>query len=190
MLICQDLARGYQRKHISPGCILKIDLQKAFDSIHWGFLKEFLTALKFPLSFIKWILACVTSITFSIHLSGQDSERFEGGKELRQGDRLPPLLLVISMEYLFRLLKVASSQEGFIYHPHCKPTGLTRLMFADDLLLFCKADPTSLQYLMNALTSISETVGLRANLQKSQMVLGGCSSNLQQQCLQITGAQG
>ena len=34
VLICQDLARGYQRKNISPRCLLRIDLQKAFDSIH------------------------------------------------------------------------------------------------------------------------------------------------------------
>ena len=33
VLICQDLARGYTRKHISPRCILKFDLHKAFDSI-------------------------------------------------------------------------------------------------------------------------------------------------------------
>ena len=37
VLICQDIVRGYQRKHISPGCIHKIDLQKAFDSVYWGF---------------------------------------------------------------------------------------------------------------------------------------------------------
>jgi len=34
VLICQDVARGYQGKNISPRCLLKIDLQKAFDSIH------------------------------------------------------------------------------------------------------------------------------------------------------------
>jgi len=62
MLICQDIARGYQRQHISPRCILRIDLRKAFDSIHWEFLKGMLAALKFPLPFIKWVMACVTSV--------------------------------------------------------------------------------------------------------------------------------
>jgi len=70
VLICQDLARVYLRKNISPRCILKIDLQKAFDSIHWGFLKEWLKASKFPMVFIKWIIACLTSVKFSIHLNG------------------------------------------------------------------------------------------------------------------------
>ena len=34
MLICQDLMRGYERKNISPRCLLKVDIQKAFDSVH------------------------------------------------------------------------------------------------------------------------------------------------------------
>jgi len=48
VLISQDIVRGYNRKSISPRCLLKIDLHKAFDSIHWDFLKELLHALKFP----------------------------------------------------------------------------------------------------------------------------------------------
>ena len=60
VLISQDLARGYQRKHISLRCPLKIDLQKAFDLVHWGFIKEMLEGLKFPSTFINWIMACVS----------------------------------------------------------------------------------------------------------------------------------
>ena len=48
VLICQDLTRGYQHQYISPRCLLKIDLQKAFDSVHWEFLKELLMDLHFP----------------------------------------------------------------------------------------------------------------------------------------------
>jgi len=34
VLICQDIVRGYARQHISPRCLMKIDLHKAFDSVH------------------------------------------------------------------------------------------------------------------------------------------------------------
>ncbi|KAJ8427389.1 hypothetical protein Cgig2_008805 [Carnegiea gigantea] len=53
VLISQDIARGYQCQHISPRCLLKIDPQKAFDSIHWEFIEEMLTRLHFPPSFIN-----------------------------------------------------------------------------------------------------------------------------------------
>ena len=42
VLISHDLTRGYQRKNITPKCILKVDLQKAFDSVHWEFLTDLL----------------------------------------------------------------------------------------------------------------------------------------------------
>jgi len=40
VLTCQDIIKGYTRKGISPRNIMKIDLHKAFDSVHWSFLKE------------------------------------------------------------------------------------------------------------------------------------------------------
>ena len=39
VLLCQEIARGYARKHISPRCIMKIDLKKAYGSVHWEAVK-------------------------------------------------------------------------------------------------------------------------------------------------------
>ena len=64
VLISQVIAGGYQRPHISPRCLLKIDLQKAFYYVHWEFLKEMLTGLHFPSIFINWIMTCVASVHF------------------------------------------------------------------------------------------------------------------------------
>lgn len=36
--LAQELFRKYNRKRVSPRCIMKIDLQKAFDSVHWDFI--------------------------------------------------------------------------------------------------------------------------------------------------------
>ena len=71
ILICQDIARGYTRKGISLRCLMKIDLHKAFDSIHWHFLKELLYHLKFPTQFISQIIACITSVSYRVHVNGQ-----------------------------------------------------------------------------------------------------------------------
>ena len=113
-----------------------------------------LQALKFPLQFIKWIMTCVTSIHFKVLINGQESEPFQGKKSLRQGDPLSPLLFVISMEYLSSLMKRASQSHDFRFHPHCRQLGITHLMFADDLIVFYKAHPTSIQHVMRALEEI------------------------------------
>ena len=179
VLICQDLARGYQRQNISPKCLLKIDIQKAFDSVHWGFVAEMLNALRFPKIFIPWIMAYVSSVSFSVHIYGQTAGKFLGGKRLKQGDPLSPLLFVITVEYLSRLLHKTTLTKGFQFHPHCKPLKLTQLMFADDLIIFCKADPHTINHIMIALTTFYDCAGLKANIGKSQMVVGGCSPHLQ-----------
>ncbi|KAJ8445791.1 hypothetical protein Cgig2_027872 [Carnegiea gigantea] len=189
IMICQDIVRGYHRKHTTPRCILKVDLHKAFDSIHWDFLKEMLIALKFPKRFITWVLSCVTNVDFSIHLNGQISGEFMGGLGLRQGDPLSPLLSTISMEYLSRLLNVICKRSDFKFHPNCKTLELTHLMFADDLILFSKADPTTLKYLKEAPETFHMCAGLKANAHKSHIVFGGCSEELQAQCIDTTGLQ-
>jgi len=55
------------------------------------------------------------------------------------------------MEYLSRLLKTACQQADFRFHLYYKSLGLTYLMFADDLMLFCKADVPPLHILMKTL---------------------------------------
>ena len=120
-----------------------------------------LEALKFPVIFIKWIMACVTSAKFTINLNEQDGQKFKGGRGLRQGDPVSPLLFVISMEHLSRVMKKTSKQPGFKYHPSCKQLELTHLMFVDDLMMFCKADVHTLQLFMTTLQEFNNTAGLQ-----------------------------
>ncbi|KAH1074756.1 hypothetical protein J1N35_027084 [Gossypium stocksii] len=47
-MLAYELMRGYGKRHISPRCAFKVDLQKAFDSLHWGFLFSLLRAQEFP----------------------------------------------------------------------------------------------------------------------------------------------
>ena len=44
ILLAQELVRGYGRSNLSTRCAIKIDLQKAFDSLDWTFTLEVLKA--------------------------------------------------------------------------------------------------------------------------------------------------
>lgn len=45
--LAQELLRKYARKRLSPLCVLKVDFQKAFDMVDWGFLQATLTSYGF-----------------------------------------------------------------------------------------------------------------------------------------------
>ena len=169
--------------------MLKVDLRKAFDSIHWDFIKALLKALHFPIVFTKWIMTCVSNVEFHLHLNGRIHGSFSGRRGLRQGDPLSPLLFVLAMEYFSRLMQKASLHPRCRHHPHCKALNITHLMFANDLILFSKAHVPTIHIIKEALEQFSHSADLEANLHKSQIFIGGCSPTLHNHCLLASGFQ-
>ncbi|XP_060212170.1 uncharacterized protein LOC132639766 [Lycium barbarum] len=112
---------------------------------------------------------------------------FEGKRGLRQGDPISPLLFVLVMEYLSRVLAKMAKLPDFRYHPMCKQQGLTHLVFADDLMIFCKGQPASVRRIMEALGHFTEATGLEANVDKSSLYLAGVDDDTKEEISQITG---
>lgn len=61
ILVCQDLVRNYHKEGVSPRCLLKLDIRKAYDSLEWPFLEDMMRKLNFPEMFVKWIMTCISS---------------------------------------------------------------------------------------------------------------------------------
>ncbi|XP_062075376.1 uncharacterized protein LOC133779430 [Humulus lupulus] len=141
VLILQDLIKGYNRKNSSPRCLMKIDISKVYDSIDWDFLENLLNALCFSMRFIRWVMVFCRDSSYSLVMNGSIQGHFQGAKGLRQGYPISPLLFVIVMDYLTHLLLKPSTEKDFRFHPLCKSLKLVNLCFANDLLLFCKANP-------------------------------------------------
>ncbi|KAL0295602.1 UNVERIFIED_CONTAM: putative ribonuclease H protein [Sesamum calycinum] len=61
--------------------------------------------------------------------------------------------------------------------------GLFQLCFADDLLLFCKADVASVRVFRHGLAEFAKLSGLHANPQKSQLILSRSAQDVREQLL-------
>ncbi|XP_060210735.1 uncharacterized protein LOC132637698 [Lycium barbarum] len=83
IILSHELVKGYGRKGVSPRCMMKLDMQKAYDSIEWDFLEQILDSLAFPRVFVKWIMQCVKIVSYSILINGQPTMPFLACKELR-----------------------------------------------------------------------------------------------------------
>ncbi|KAL0295346.1 UNVERIFIED_CONTAM: hypothetical protein Sradi_6839900 [Sesamum radiatum] len=97
---------------------------------------------------------------------------FSGARGLRQGDPMSPFLFVLVMEVLSLITQQIIDQDGgFSYHWRCGDIRLFQLGFADDLLLFSKAETASVLVFKRALTMFADLSGLHANIQKSHLIL-------------------
>ncbi|KAL0293706.1 UNVERIFIED_CONTAM: Retrovirus-related Pol polyprotein from type-2 retrotransposable element R2DM [Sesamum radiatum] len=184
------LALVYNQRNLPPRCALKVDLRKAYDTVEWDFLKAALTLFGFPERFIQWIVECVTTTSYSVCINGAPHGFFRGARGLRQGDPMSPFLFVLVMEVLTLMLRQRIEQNGgFSYHWRCEAVQLFQLSFADDLLLFSKAEPNSIQLFKDGLIDFAELSGLQANLQKSHLILSRSAAAYRDSLLAILDFQ-
>ena len=141
VLLAQEIVRNYHKETRKSRCAMKVDLVKAYDSVE--FMIHCLHCFGLPMKFLNWINECITSPRFYVCLNGTLVGYFEGKKGLRQGDPLSPYLFVLAMEVFSRIMAECTSKSGFKFHPNCLKMKLTHLCFANDLLIFSKANVSS-----------------------------------------------
>lgn len=82
VLLCQELICGYERKMISPRCMMKMDIRKAYDSVQWSFLHKLLVSFGLSEAFVDRTITCVTCVSYSIDINGGLQGWIHGGRGL------------------------------------------------------------------------------------------------------------
>jgi hypothetical protein len=166
-----------------PGVICKLDIEKAYDHVNWGFLLYLLRRCGFGEKWISWISYCISSARFSVLVNGTPAGFFNSSRGLRQGDPLSPLLFVIVMEALSKMLTITVDRgllSGFSMGSRTSEAVLiSHLLFADDTLVFCGANPDHLRYLRGLFLCFEAVSGLKVNLAKSELVPVGNVDNVE-----------
>ncbi|GKD22873.1 RNA-directed DNA polymerase, eukaryota, reverse transcriptase zinc-binding domain protein, partial [Tanacetum coccineum] len=146
--------------------------------VSWAFIGDLLEKFGFPKKMRDWIMKCITTPKFTICVNGDRYGYFNGRRGLRQGDPISPYIFTLVMEMLNLILKDEIRKEKeFKYHFGCKQLKITHLCFADDLIMLCHGDITSLNTLKKALDKFSALSGLYPNLGKCTMFCGSLDSD-------------
>lgn len=177
VLLATELVSGYNWKRISKRCMLKIDLQKVFDTLNWDFILFTLEALAFPPPFINLIKQCLTTTQFSVAINGESCGYFKGTRGLRQGDPLSPYLFVLALEVLSQLLKRKYIDRSIGFHPQTSDLRITHLAFADDLMIFSDGTVESVKCIAETLEDFSLWSGLRMNKTKTELFTAGLNND-------------
>lgn len=149
------------------GAVIKIDLSKAYDKVSWLYLRLLLTHLGFNLDFIRWVMSCITSVSFVVLINGAASPFFHAKRGLRQGFPHSSLLFLLVREGLSRYLKKALEEGYFKGIAISTNLNILHLLFVDDILIFCDGCRRSLQSLRYGLDLFHIATGMEINAEKS-----------------------
>ena len=149
---------------------LKLDMSKAYDRVEWEFLEAMMIKMGFPRNFVNIILQCIRSPSFSILLNGQPTRHFCPTRGLRQGDPLSPFLFIICAEGLSSLLRDAEAKKEIHgLKLGKKVNSISHLFFADDSVLFTRANEKEAEKILEILSTYEVASGQKLNMEKSEV---------------------
>jgi hypothetical protein len=144
VLIANECLDSRFKSHISD-VVCKLDIEKAYNHVNWDCLFYLMDRMGFGSKWKMWIRTCISTVRFFIMVNGSPSGFFGSSRRIRQGDPLFPLLFFLVMEVLSRILH-RTEEAGLIRGfkaGKLSEVGLSisHLLFADDTIVFCDADP-------------------------------------------------
>ena len=156
----------------NPCMVFKVDFEKAYDSVSWGFLNYMMMRMGFCERWRKWIYGCLSSATISILINGSPTRELVPERGLRQGDPLAPFLFDIVAEGLTGLMRTTVSKNIFgSYQVGRQKEEINILQYANDTLFFGTATTANARVMKSILRIFELASGLKINYAKSQF---GC----------------
>ena len=139
---------------------LKLDMSKAYDKVEWEFLEKIMLKMGFHTRWVSIVMECVRTVSYSVLINGDPKGFFNPSRGLRQGDPISPYLFLLCAEGLQALLAHAA-QSKKIQGLSISRGGpnLTHLFFANDSVLFCRANLTDCHAIQEVLSKYERASG-------------------------------
>ncbi|XP_019199079.1 PREDICTED: uncharacterized protein LOC109192832 [Ipomoea nil] len=138
ILIAAEVGHFLNRKQLGKvgWGALKLDMAKAYNRMEWSFLRKMMLALGFQVRWVNLIMECVTTVSYNVMINGVS------------GEGLSLLLQQALDRGVVHGLRVARGAPA-----------LSHFFFADDSLLFFKANVDEAQATKRCLTFYEELSG-------------------------------
>ena len=101
------------RKRKKELLLFKVDFEKVYDSIDWGYLDDVMCKMGFPMLWRKWIKECIGTAIAYVLVNGSSTDEFHMEKGLRQGDPLSPFHFLLAAEGFNILMKSLVDNQLF-----------------------------------------------------------------------------
>lgn len=163
---CMNWIRN-NRKAKTGYAALKLDMSKAYDRVEWRFLEKMMLRMGFADKWVRLILRCVTTVSYSVKINRSFYGSITPIRGLRQGDPLSPYLFVICTQGLSRIISHAVERKlirGVKVANSCPQ--IYDLFFADDSLVFFRATKSDFRQVQNCIHQYEKDSGQMVNYDK------------------------
>jgi hypothetical protein len=147
----------------TPGIILTIDFEKAFDSVNWNFIDKSLEAFNLGPTFRGFIKTLYKNISSTVINNGKISDWFSPKRGVRQGCPISPYLFIMAVE----LLAIGIRENKNIKGIEVNGSILKVTQLADDTTCFVQDIP-SLKEILLMFKSFELCAGLKMNTDKTK----------------------
>lgn len=160
--------------------VVKIDHERAYDRLEWSFVRMVLNHFGFPFNIINLIMSCISNTSTAILFNGNKLDSFQPSRGIRQGDPISLYIFLLCIEFLGAQIhsmcennrwdKIKASKNG---------PSFSHVFFADDLMLFAKANAKNCEAIIEVLDTFCKLAGQKLNLAKSRVLF---SQNVSRRC--------
>ena len=157
----------------AAGMAILLDIQKAFDSIGWKFLRSVMVKFNFPESFLQWFDIFYRGKELHVINNGFISEVIFPSRGVAQGCGISPLFFILGIKVLALAIREHNGIQGLAMGPFVKKINL----LADDGMLFLKWTKTTLDSVLQVLQDFSSLSNLWFNHGKSLVIPLGSESD-------------
>lgn len=151
--------------------LIKLDLEKAYDTIDCSAIFAILSCMNFPARWISWISTCLQSCFFSLIINGIPSPLFSSSRGVHQGDPISPYLCILVSQILTHMLNLSLAFNMIPGFNSNLSNNFNHLMYADDLILITQASRKAAHSINLCLDMYSKLTSQCPNLSKSQIYL-------------------
>ena len=170
ILISHEVLHYLNTSQAEQRCAMavKTDMSKAYDRLEWEFISLVMVRLGFHQDFVKCVMQCISSVTYSFLINGLPRGKVVPSRGIRQGDPLSPYIFIMCSEVLSGLCNQAKedgSLQGIRVARGCPR--INHLLFADDTMFFLETTQGNCSALTDILTKYESASGQTISKEKS-----------------------
>ncbi|KAK0607568.1 hypothetical protein LWI29_016836 [Acer saccharum] len=172
-VVAEEIIHKWRKDKVG-GLLVKLDFEKAYDSVDHSFLDFIMEEMGFGCRWRQWMKWCIATPSISVLVNRSPTAEFSMERGLRQGDPLSPFLFNLVVESLSGCFKKATGLglvRGVVFGEG--EVQVTHLQYVDDTILFLEP---KVEYIVNfrrILRCFEVASGLRINFHKSCVVRVG-----------------